>query len=153
MLTWKGKINNIKTFLKLKALFLAGCCYLGNGLPNAHPSNILAFLPTETKSHFNGFKPLLEELVIRGHNLTLVSPYPLSSTAVDGSQLIYKYIQVETEEVKMGKWITKKQKIKISTFKFVMFLFILLNNKVFLMIENYVKFYSLKSYTVSKMNF
>lgn len=68
------------------------CCY---GLPDAQPSNILVFLPTETKSHFNGFKPLLEALVVRGHNLTLVSPFPIGPVAKNGSTLSYTYVKVE----------------------------------------------------------
>ncbi|XP_025408855.1 UDP-glucuronosyltransferase 2B30-like isoform X2 [Sipha flava] len=66
-----------------------------SGLPNGKSSNILAFLPTETRSHFNGFKPLLETLVARGHNLTLVSPFPLSPVTDDGSPLLYTHVQVE----------------------------------------------------------
>lgn len=54
------------------------------------PSNILAFLPTEGKSHFFGFKPLLETLVARGHKLTLVSPFPL-----DGAKFPYRHVKVE----------------------------------------------------------
>lgn len=73
---------------------LLSSCYC-SGLPNVRPSNILAFLPTETKSHFNGFKPLLEKLVARGHNLTLVSPFPLSPTADDGSPLLYTHVRVD----------------------------------------------------------
>lgn len=54
------------------------------------PSNILAFLPTEGKSHFFGFKPLLETLVNRGHNVTLVSPFSL-----DRAKLPYRFVEVE----------------------------------------------------------
>lgn len=54
------------------------------------PSNILAFLPTEGKSHFFGFKPLLETLVNRGHNVTLVSPFSL-----DRTKLPYRFVEVE----------------------------------------------------------
>jgi glucuronosyltransferase len=50
----------------------------------------LAFLPTEAKSHFFGFKPLLEALVNRGHNVTLVSPFSL-----DRAKLPYRYVKVE----------------------------------------------------------
>ncbi|VVC36155.1 UDP-glucuronosyl/UDP-glucosyltransferase [Cinara cedri] len=80
--------------LLLAVLFLA-CSYCYE-LPDAKPSKILAFLPTETRSHFNGFKQLLQALVARGHDLTLVSPYPLDSTGEDGSILSYKHVRVET---------------------------------------------------------
>ncbi|XP_025419747.1 UDP-glucuronosyltransferase 2B7-like [Sipha flava] len=68
-------------------------CYC-SGLPNVRPSNILVFLPTPVKSHFGSFKPLLEALVTRGHNLTLVSPFALSPTADDGSPLLYTHVRV-----------------------------------------------------------
>lgn len=53
--------------------------------------SILAFLPTEGKSHFMGFKPLLETLVSRGHNVTLVAPF-----ALDGAKRPYRHIKVES---------------------------------------------------------
>lgn len=75
-----------------KTLMLAVCCCCG--LPNnTRPYNILVFLPTETKSHFIGFKPLLETLVTRGHNVTLVSPFALGS----GGALLPKYTHVKVE--------------------------------------------------------
>jgi len=52
--------------------------------------SILAFLPTESKSHFMGFKSLLETLVSRGHNVTLVAPF-----ALDGAKLPYRHVKVE----------------------------------------------------------
>ncbi|XP_025193262.1 UDP-glucuronosyltransferase 2C1-like isoform X2 [Melanaphis sacchari] len=78
--------------LQLAILLLAvcSCCGLPN---NTRPYNILAFLPAETKSHFMGFQPLLETLVTRGHNLTLVSPFSLSSSLPH-----YTHIKVEVTE-------------------------------------------------------
>ncbi|XP_050423757.1 UDP-glycosyltransferase UGT5-like [Adelges cooleyi] len=74
------------------ALILALCVSRSSGDfgLSAKPSNILVFLPTESKSHFNGFKPLLQTLVSRGHNLTLVSPLPL-----DKAEYPYRHVQVE----------------------------------------------------------
>jgi len=54
------------------------------------PLSILAFLPTEGKSHFIGFKPLLETLVSRGHNVTLVAPF-----ALDSAKRPYRHVKVE----------------------------------------------------------
>jgi len=54
------------------------------------PLSILAFLPTEGKSHFMGFKPLLETLVSKGHNVTLVAPF-----ALDGAKRPYRHVKVE----------------------------------------------------------
>ncbi|CAH1738734.1 unnamed protein product [Aphis gossypii] len=78
--------------LQLATFLLAVyCCH---GLPNnTRPYNILVFLPTETKSHFIGFKPLLETLVTRGHNVTLVSPFALSSPSSH-----YTHVKVEITE-------------------------------------------------------
>lgn len=42
-------------------------------------ANILVFVPMPVKSHFRGFQPLFEELARRGHNVTVVSSYPLDS--------------------------------------------------------------------------
>jgi hypothetical protein len=58
--------------------------------PPVKQLSILAFLPTEGKSHFMGFKPLLENLVSRGHNVTLVAPFPL-----DGAKRPYRHVKVE----------------------------------------------------------
>lgn len=84
------------TFFPFKTLLLAvcSCCC---GLPNNTRSyNILVFLPTETKSHFIGFRPLLETLVTRGHNVTLVSPFALGS---DGTPLPhYTHVKVDITE-------------------------------------------------------
>lgn len=81
--------------LQLATLLLAVCCCYG--LPNnTRPYNILAFLPTETKSHFIGFQPLLETLVTRGHNLTLVSPFALGSSGIPS--LNYTHVKVEINQ-------------------------------------------------------
>lgn len=40
-------------------------------------SNILVFAPMPFKSHFSGFQPLFKELAIRGHNVTVLSSFPL----------------------------------------------------------------------------
>lgn len=71
-------------------------------LPNEQPRNILAFLPTETRSHFNGFKSLLEALVARGHNLTLVSPYSLGPN----TSIPYRHVRVEVRNPAEGSYYT-----------------------------------------------
>lgn len=40
-------------------------------------ANILVYAPMPFKSHFNGFQPLFKELANKGHNLTVVSSFPL----------------------------------------------------------------------------
>lgn len=42
-------------------------------------ANILVFAPMPFKSHFRGFQPLFKELASRGHNLTVVSTFPLKT--------------------------------------------------------------------------
>lgn len=76
-------------------MLLAGFWTSCSGIPDSPSYNILVFLPAEIKSHFNGFKPLLEALVARGHNLTLVSPFTLGSTNKGGPPLSYTHVPVE----------------------------------------------------------
>lgn len=45
----------------------------------ANSANILVFAPMQFKSHFHGFQPLFKELSNRGHNLTVVSTFPLKT--------------------------------------------------------------------------
>lgn len=40
-------------------------------------ANILVFMPLPIKSHVRGFQPLFQELSNRGHNVTVVSSFPL----------------------------------------------------------------------------
>jgi glucuronosyltransferase len=61
-------------------------------------ANILAFLPTKARSHYGGFEPLLKELAVRGHNMTVLSPFALKDPP-----LSYYHIQVEDEILAMGK--------------------------------------------------
>lgn len=42
----------------------------------AYASNILVVMPLPTFSHMNAFLPIMKELANRGHNVTMVSPYP-----------------------------------------------------------------------------
>lgn len=76
--------------LALLLLFAEKSCSEGQKLQQVKPLSILAFLPTEGKSHFMGFKPLLETLISRGHNITLVAPF-----ALDGAKRPYRHVKVE----------------------------------------------------------
>ncbi|CAH1403023.1 unnamed protein product [Nezara viridula] len=44
---------------------------------NVYGANILGMFPFPTFSHTNAYIPILKELARRGHNVTMVSPYPL----------------------------------------------------------------------------
>lgn len=50
--------------------------------PSALAANILAFMPMPLKSHVGGFQPMFEELARRGHNVTVVSSFPLANRRV-----------------------------------------------------------------------
>jgi len=50
--------------------------------PTVQAANILAFMPMPLKSHFGGFQPMFEELARRGHNVTVVSAFPLTNRHV-----------------------------------------------------------------------
>lgn len=61
-------------------------------------SNILAFLPTKARSHYGAFEPLLKELAVRGHNMTVLSPFTLKNPPPT-----YHHILVEDDELVMSK--------------------------------------------------
>lgn len=42
-------------------------------------ADVLVFMPMPLKSHVGGFQPLFEELARRGHNVTVVSAFPLAA--------------------------------------------------------------------------
>lgn len=46
-------------------------------------ANILVFAPLPFKSHFTGFQPLFKELGNRGHNITVVSQFPLKNPSAN----------------------------------------------------------------------
>lgn len=50
--------------------------------PAALAANILAFMPMPLKSHIGGFQPMFEELARRGHNVTVVSSFPMVNRSV-----------------------------------------------------------------------
>lgn len=56
-------------------------------------ANILAFLPTFARSHYGAFQPLLKELAVRGHNVTVVSHFALKDPPPN-----YHHIDVSIEE-------------------------------------------------------
>jgi len=65
---------------------------------NGLASNILAFLPSKARSHYGAFEPLLKELAEKGHNMTVLSPFPMKNPPSS-----YHHIQVEDEDLVMGK--------------------------------------------------
>lgn len=58
-------------------IFIHTLLIIINGIKCA---NILVFAPLPFKSHFRGFQPLFKELAGRGHNLTVVSTFPLQKS-------------------------------------------------------------------------
>lgn len=66
---------------------------------NCSPSNILVFLPTKARSHYGAFEPLLKELAVRGHNVTVLSPFSMKNPPPS-----YHHVQVEDKDLMMGKY-------------------------------------------------
>lgn len=64
-------------------------------------AKILAFLPVPAKSHHIVFRPLLEELAHRGHQLTVVSPFPVEKPV---SNITDIYIHTQAEDVLKTKF-------------------------------------------------
>lgn len=54
-------------------------------------SNILVFVPSPWKSHIVSFEPLFLELAHRGHNVTVVSSFPMKNPPPNYTQIISKY--------------------------------------------------------------
>lgn len=61
--------------------------------------NILAFLPTKARSHYGAFEPLLKELAVRGHNLTVLSPFQMKNAPSN-----YNHIEIEDHDLVMSKY-------------------------------------------------
>nr|ATN96035.1 UDP-glucuronosyl transferase 351A4 [Aphis gossypii] len=54
-------------------------------------SNILVFVPSPWKSHVVSFEPLFLELAHRGHNVTVVSSFPMKNPPSNYTQIVPKY--------------------------------------------------------------
>ncbi|KAK9498366.1 hypothetical protein O3M35_003015 [Rhynocoris fuscipes] len=60
-----------------KLLILLTVMAFGEAGPcSGRPCNILVMLPMPTYSHTSNFMPIFRELAARGHNVTIVSPFP-----------------------------------------------------------------------------
>jgi glucuronosyltransferase len=57
--------------------FILAVALLFANTPVLFSKNILAVMPLTARSHFKSFQPLFEEIVKRGHNLTIISGYQL----------------------------------------------------------------------------
>lgn len=66
-------LNDLLEMGKLSLFILSASVILQTGLS----LNILGLFPHPAISHFKVFQPLLRELAHRGHNLTIISPFPL----------------------------------------------------------------------------
>lgn len=74
----------MKSILFVCLLLFVSCCW---------SANILAFLPTLAKSHYIAFQPLLKELAVRGHNITVLSHFSLKDAPPN-----YHHIDVSIKE-------------------------------------------------------
>lgn len=62
----------------------------------AEGANILALFPLPFFSHTNTFMPVLKELVARGHNVTMVSPYPQKDALTNWTDVVVNIKPFET---------------------------------------------------------
>lgn len=62
-------------------------------------ANILAFLPSYSPT-FDAFQPLFKELAVRGHNVTVVSPFTINDPPQN-----YHHIDVSVNEKVEGNYI------------------------------------------------
>lgn len=74
----------MKSILLVCLLMFVTCCW---------SANILAFLPTLAKSHYMAFQPLLKELAVRGHNITVLSHFSLKDAPSN-----YNHIDVSIKD-------------------------------------------------------
>lgn len=74
----------MKSVLFVFIVLYISCCW---------SANILAFLPTFAKSHYGAFQPMLKELAVRGHNITVLSHFSLKDPPPN-----YHHIDVSIKE-------------------------------------------------------
>lgn len=75
-------VTKIRTLLFLFLVLLSSCSAANNSTASKDKLNILAIFGHLGKSHFDVFKPLLEELARRGHNITVASHFPRTDKAI-----------------------------------------------------------------------
>jgi len=76
-------------------------------------ANILVFAPMPFKSHFRGFQPLFKELASRGHNLTVVSTFPLKTPLPNYTDITISINKNISKGNQLFQIIDNKKRIKI----------------------------------------
>ncbi|KOC70104.1 UDP-glucuronosyltransferase 2B20 [Habropoda laboriosa] len=95
---WISRIGTVLLFL-LVILFSTSSECASNSTAPRSKFNILAIFAHPGKSHFDVFKPLLEELARRGHDLTVISHFPRSQKANAAEPLpTYKDVSLYNEK-------------------------------------------------------
>ncbi|CAH1160293.1 unnamed protein product [Phaedon cochleariae] len=69
---------------------------------SCHGLNILVILPHVGKSHQLVFEPLLKQLALRGHNLTVITRFPQKKTTANWRDINIGDNEVTTEILEMG---------------------------------------------------
>ena len=92
-----------RTILFLLFVFLASCAETKNSVPQKK-LKILGFFGHLGKSHFDVFKPLLEELARRGHDLTVVSHFPRTEKAI-AAEPLPNYKDIDLRDERYGVFI------------------------------------------------
>lgn len=62
--------------LQQYAVLLVVACLLAAGPSGIQPLRILGLFPHPGLSHFHFFHPIMRELALQGHNVTVVSHFP-----------------------------------------------------------------------------
>jgi len=93
----------------MAALFWWTMCALSFRQHHAEGSQILAMLPIAAKSHWNVMDAVLQTLVARGHNVTVLTPFLktkpiINYTEVDISQLIPSGVSVPWNSIMVKGW-------------------------------------------------
>jgi len=83
----------------LKAILLLSSLLIAAPPPGAEGARILAFFGCSSQSHNNFFNVLTTELANRGHEVTIVTPYPLKNPPKKN----YRQIEAKTARDVLNK--------------------------------------------------
>ncbi|XP_065218991.1 UDP-glycosyltransferase UGT5-like [Planococcus citri] len=98
------KIYNFKT-MKVKPVLWTVFISLAL-LAESQCANILGVFPLKTRSHYNIYQPVMMELARRGHNVTVINPFPINTsqqnfTDIDTSECFYLQPNIVMDDVQI----------------------------------------------------
>lgn len=73
-------------------------------------ARILAYFPIPTRSHHRFMQPLIEELAVRGHQVTMYAPYLELHRNTSNLRVVQisDYMNIMRQKIGMGKIYTSK---------------------------------------------